>query len=264
MTRAKLSLYKKWLTIFFVVMSFFTVPVKAASIQVAVASNFVATMRVIAQKFEEKTAHKVNIIIGSTGKHYAQIRNGAPFDVFFAADSKRPELLEKAGLIQAGTRFTYAIGQLVLWRPTKMSHSHIKNTLKQGNFRHLAIASPKLAPYGKATQEVLQKMGLWQKLRPKMVRGENINQAFQFVKSGNAELGFVAFSQLYKELNKKAQKKQKKGDNNKYWEIPATMYTPIKQQAVLLKNNKVSNNFLSFFKTDEVLNIIRDFGYGVP
>ncbi|MFK5986821.1 MAG: molybdate ABC transporter substrate-binding protein [Pseudomonadota bacterium] len=232
---------------------FFSLPVSADRIQIAVASNFAGAIKHIAKQFEADTGHKVNLILGSTGKHYAQIVNGAPFDAFFAADTKRPELLDTQGLIQAGSRFTYAIGKLVLWSPKTAYINQQLSILEQASFLHLAIASPKLAPYGKAAQEVLQQLGLWKKLQVKMVRGENINQAFQFVKSGNAELGFVAYSQIIS-ANKKI--------DGSYWVIPQNSYTPINQQAVLLKKSQAAADFLSYIKSAAGIKIIHDFGYG--
>jgi len=229
--------------------------VTAEEIRVVVASNFTDALREIAGRFEMKTQHKVSVISGSTGKHYAQISNGAPFDVFFAADVKRPELLEQQGLALPGSRFTYAVGKIVLWSPDQDYIDTSANVLKQGKFNHLSIANPKLAPYGRAAQQVLKKLGLWNKLQGRMVRGENIGQAFQFVKSGNARLGFVAFSQI------------KKPDNaieGSFWQVPESLYDPIDQQAVLIKDNKAARAFLDFVRQDEALQIIRNFGYGVP
>ncbi|RKZ91942.1 MAG: molybdate ABC transporter substrate-binding protein, partial [Gammaproteobacteria bacterium] len=183
-----------YLSVYVVLMTLAAGNVMAEEIRVVVASNFTDAIREIAGRFEMKTQHKVSVISGSTGKHYAQISNGAPFDVFFAADVKRPELLEQQGLALPGSRFTYAVGKIVLWSPDQDYIDTSANVLKQGKFNHLSIANPKLAPYGRAAQQVLKKLGLWNKLQGRMVRGENIGQAFQFVKSGNARLGFVAFS----------------------------------------------------------------------
>jgi len=227
----------------------------AEEIQIAAASNFANTIISIAQRFEINTGHKVTLIFGSTGKHYAQIKNGAPFDVFFAADIKRPELLEKEGIALAGSRFTYAIGKLVLWSPTPNYVDSSGKVLEQMEFRHLAIANPKLAPYGKAAVEILQARGIWNAIKGRTVRGENISQAFQFVNSHNAELGFVAYSQIKHPGHPSA---------GSWWEIPQSLYTPIEQQAVLLKQNKAARDFLSFIKSDESLEIIRSFGYGTP
>lgn len=227
----------------------------AEEIRVAVASNFTDTIRLVAKRFEAKTNHKINLIFGSTGKHYAQIKNGAPFEAFFAADARRPELLEQDGLIIPGSRFTYAVGKVILWSPEANFVDTSGNILKHGNFRHLSIANPKLAPYGRAAQQVLEKLGVWNDLQRRMVRGENIGQAFQFVNSGNARLGFVAFSQI------KSPDKSIKGS---FWQVPESFYDPIEQQAVLLKNNNTARAFMDFVKQDEALEIIHGFGYGTP
>jgi molybdate transport system substrate-binding protein len=227
----------------------------AGEIQVAVASNYTNAARAIASRFEAGTGHKVTLVFGSTGKHYAQIRNGAPFDLFFAADVQRPELLEKEGIGIAGTRFTYAVGKLVLWSPEPGYVDSLGRVLQQADFRHLAIANPRLAPYGKAAQEVLQALGLWDYLKTRIVRGENVGQTFQFVKSGNARLGFVAFSQL----SGPGQTIQ-----GSFWKVPQTLYAPVEQQAIQLKTGDVANVFLTFVRTEEVLNINRSYGYETP
>ena len=199
----------------------------ATEIRVAVASNFTRAMTDLAHRFETNTGDKVNLVFGSTGKHYAQIINGAPFDAFFAADSKRPSRLEEQAYAVAGSRFTYATGKLILWSPKAGNVGPAAKVLTDGNFYYLAIANPKLAPYGRAAKEVLQSRGLWQAMQGKTVRGENIGQAFQFVKSGNAELGFIAYSQV---------KLPGQPVTGSYWLVPQELYTPIEQQAVLLKN----------------------------
>ncbi|CAG35186.1 molybdate ABC transporter substrate-binding protein [Desulfotalea psychrophila] len=240
-----------------IVLSFLLVAGSASAeqIRVAVASNFTGAIKEIASSFQAKTSHKVVLLFGSTGKHYAQIKNGAPFDAFFAADVRRPKLLEEEGLAVAGTRFTYAMGTLVLWSADPQLLDDSATALKEGRFHHLAFANPKLAPYGKASQQVLENLGLWKQLQPKFVRGENISQALQFIKSGNAELGFIALSQL----------KSGKADlQGSLWKVPVALYSPIEQQAVLLRDNKVAAQFLEFAKGEEALKIIRGFGYSCP
>ena len=227
----------------------------AEEIRVAVASNFIPVLSVIAKRFEARTRQKVTLISGSTGKLYAQINNGAPYDAFFAADATRPERLEKAGLAITGSRFTYAIGKLVLWSPNKVDIAAGTNILQSNNFRYIAIANPKLAPYGQAAKQVLQSRGLWDDLKPRLVRGENIGQTFQFVKSGNAELGFIAMSQI---------KHPGKDIVGSFWEVPQTLYTPIQQQAVLLKDKKTTRRFMSFMRSNEVLEIIHSYEYNTP
>ncbi|MDH5484676.1 MAG: molybdate ABC transporter substrate-binding protein [Gammaproteobacteria bacterium] len=232
-----------------------TSPSLAAEIRVAVASNFSETLAIVAKNFERDTGHRVKLIVGSTGKHYAQIKHGAPFDAFFAADIKRPAQLEKEHLSVMGSRFTYAIGKLVLWSPMANYIDNEINILKQNRFRHLAIANPRLAPYGVAAQQVLESYDLWDSLKHKTVRGENIGQAFQFVSSGNAELGFIAYSQI---------KRPGHMITGSWWLIPETLYTPIAQQAVLLKDKAVAHQFMSYVKGDKSLAIIHSFGYGTP
>ncbi len=227
----------------------------ADEISVAVASNFAGTLKVIAGNFEAASGHKVRISIGSTGKHYAQIHHGAPFDVFFAADSRRPALLEAEGAALPGSRFTYAVGRLVLWSPKPGYVDTQGRILETGKFQHLAMANPRLAPYGKAAQEVLQHLGLWKALKGRAVRGENIAQAFQFVKSGNAALGFVAWSQILR---------PGQPVTGSWWDIPNALYTPIEQQAVLLNDSKAARAFVRFVKTEKSRELIRSFGYDLP
>ncbi len=227
----------------------------AEEIRVAVASNFTHVLANLANRFEMQTGHTVTLIVGSTGQHYAQIKNGAPFDAFFAADTVRPELLDEEGIALPGSRFTYATGKLVLWNPEGDGLESALSMLQQGEFRFLAIANPRLAPYGKAAQEVLQAQGVWEAMRGKMVLGQNIGQAYQFVKSRSAELGFVAYSQL----------KTLQGETSGYfWEVPQSLYTPIQQQAVLLTENKTAREFWRYVKGYNARQIIRNHGYETP
>ncbi len=227
----------------------------AAEIRVAAASNFNIAMNSIARAFENETEHKVLLSFGSTGKHYAQIRNGAPFDVYFAADTRRPKLLEIEGRAIAGSRFTYAVGKVVLWSPQAGYVDQAGKILEHGDFRHLAVANPKLAPYGEAAREILQALGLWDKLKPRLVRGENIGQAFQFVVSGNAKLGFVARSQLLR---------PGQAAGGSYWDVPQSLYTPIQQQAVLLRDSDPARAFISFMRSEAAIKIIQEHGYERP
>ncbi len=227
---------------------------QAGKIQVAVASNFTSVMKILAARFMASTGHKVTLIFGSTGRHYAQINNGAPFDAFFAADVGRPEMLEKDGVVLPGSRFTYAIGKLVLWSPERVYVDPAGEVLEKGGFRYLAAANPRLAPYGRAAQEVLVARGTWDVLEGRIVRGENIGQTYQFVKSGNAELGFVAYSQI---------KRPGHPVEGSFWEIPQSLYTAIEQQAVLLKENSIARDFFDFVKSESSRNLICEFGYSV-
>jgi molybdate transport system substrate-binding protein len=230
----------------------------AGEIQVAVAANFTAPMEKIAAAFSQETGHKAVVSSGATGKLYAQVKNGAPFEVFLSADQETVKKLLDEGQGVAGTQFTYAIGKLVLWSPGDKFVDPKGEVLGKGDFKHLAIANPKLAPYGVAAQEVLQKMNIWEKLEPRLVMGENIAQTYQFVETGNAELGFVAYSQA---------KKDGKKPSGSIWVVPQTMYSPLNQDAVLLQKGKdsvVAKKFLEFLKSKKAKTIIVDFGYELP
>lgn len=230
---------------------------RAAEVQVAVAANFAAPMQAIAAGFEQATGDKVSVSLGSTGKFYAQIKNGAPYDIMLSADAETPAKLEREGLAVPGSRFTYAIGKLVLWSPRPGYVDESGAVLKKGGFRHLAVANPKLAPYGEAAMETLAKLGVLNRVKPKLVQGENIAQTYQFVASGNAELGFVALSQVY------AAGKIKSGSA---WIVPAALYSPIRQDAVLLdkgKGNPAAAALLDFLKGPQARAVIRDYGYAL-
>lgn len=229
-----------------------SLPLSADEIRIAAASNFNHALREIAARFEEQSGHRVSLIFASTGKLYAQIINAAPFDIFLAADSRRPELLEQQGLAVAGSRFTYAIGRLVLWSPQPGLLDDPVMTLREGNFSRLAIAHPRLAPYGDAALQLLQTLGLEHDLKPKLVRGENVNQVYQFVKTGNAQLGFVAYAQLQRPAASIA---------GSAWLVPQSLYSPIRQQAVLLRDNPASREFLEFLRGQQVVNMLTDLGY---
>jgi molybdate transport system substrate-binding protein len=233
----------------------------ADELKVAVASNFYPTMKLIAKRFELITAdslgqqHKVILIPGSSGKHYTQIINGAPFDVFFSADLDRARLLEQEGRAITGMRFTYALGKLILWSSIDNYVDSKGEVLNKKDFRHLAIANPKIAPYGKSAEEALRSLKLWTNLKDRLVQGENIAQTFQFISSGNAKLGFVAYSQIMK---------PGLSIGGSFWEVPQSIYKPIEQQAVLLKDSYIGREFLSFVKSDESLSIIYESGYDLP
>lgn len=233
----------------------FATHLPAAEIHVAVASNFVAAMRDLATTFERASGHRVILATGSTGKHYAQIRNGAPFDLFFAADRQRPELLDREGLAAPGSRFTYALGRLVLWSPQAGLVDDAGKILHGDNFHRIALANPRLAPYGRAAEQVLRKLGHWDRLRARMVRGENVAQAFQFVFSGNAELGFIALSQI---------KRPGHTAEGSAWLPLQALYDPIEQQAVVLKDQPVARAFVKFTRSPAARYIIRQHGYQLP
>lgn len=227
----------------------------AEEVQVAVASNFTAPMRVIAERFERDTGHKALLAFGSTGKLYAQIRNGAPFSVLLAADEQVPARLEDEGVGVAGSRFTYAIGTLVLWSAQQDLVDDQAAVLSDQAFRHLAIANPKTAPYGAAAVATLKRLGLSDSVRGKLVQGENIAQTHQFVASGNAELGFVALSQVVED----GVIRQGSG-----WVVPATYHPPIRQDAILLnkgQDNPAARALLDYLQSAEAAEVIKAYGY---
>lgn len=229
---------------------------QAGEVKVAVAANFLGPLKEIAARFEKASGHKAVVISGSTGKLYAQIKNGAPFDIFLAADAERPALLEKEGFAVSGSVRTYAIGQLTLWSPDpeKINGDAVK-ILQERNFKHLAIANPKTAPYGRAALQTLIKLGVWDQLQDRIVQGENIGQTFQFVASRNAELGFVALSQVLDPKNKM---------QGKRWDVPAKYHDPISQDLVLLKHGESSAaaaELIHFIQTNTARTIIEEYGY---
>ena len=227
----------------------------AAPTRIAVASNFSAAMKALASAYFKRSGQRITAAYGSTGKHYAQIRHGAPFDALFAADVRRPQLLEQAGIGIAHSRFTYAIGRLALWSPKPGYVDPQGQILQSGHFAHLAIANPKLAPYGLAAQQVMQKRKLYAALRPRLVFGENIGQTYQFVASGNVPLGFVAWSQL---------KRPQQQPSGSWWLVPTALHAAIEQQAILLTDNPVAAGFVAFVKSPAGKKILQQFGYGLP
>jgi molybdate transport system substrate-binding protein len=232
-------------------------PVLAGEVNVAVAANFTAPMQKIAADFEKATGHKAQLAFGGTGKFYAQIRNGAPFELLLAADNETPSRLEREGYAVSGGRFTYAIGQLALWSARPGYVDNKGEVLKKGAFKHLAIANPKLAPYGAAAVESLGKLGLLGSVESKFVQGENIAQTFQFVSTGNAELGFVALSQIYEDSKLKS---------GSAWIVPSSLHAPIRQEAVILvrgKDNPAAAALLKFLKTDSARAVIKSYGYAL-
>jgi molybdate transport system substrate-binding protein len=230
----------------------------AADVKVAVAANFAAPVKVLADEFRRSTGHSVQVSLGSTGKLYAQISNGAPFEALLSADVASVEKLEVAGLAVAGTRFTYAIGRLVLWSSQPGVVDPAGQVLKSGSFKHLAIANPQLAPYGAAAVQTLRSLSLHDKLVPRLVLGESITQAHQYVASGNAELGFVALSQV-------SEDGRIAGGSS--WLVPQGLHSPIRQDAVLLSRGRESvaaRAWLDFLKSGAARDTIRRHGYEVP
>ncbi len=227
-------------------------PVMAAEASVAVAANFTAAAQEIVDLFQTQTSHVVNLSFGSSGQLYAQITQGAPFDILLSADAIRPKQVERDGLAVPDTRFTYAIGKLVLWSAKPGFVDAQGGVLQQGNFTHLAIANPATAPYGAAAIESLKALGLYEQTAPRFVQGESITQTFQFVASGNAQLGFVALSQITDETG------------GSHWKVPENLYAPILQDAVLLKTgaqNEAAKAFFAFLKSPQAVHIITQHGY---
>lgn len=227
---------------------------QADEVLVAVAANFTAPMQKIAIEFEKDTGHKVVSSFGATGKFYAQIKNGAPFEVLLAADDETPAKLVKENAAVAGSQFTYAIGKLVLWSAKPAIVDEAGAVLKSASFDHLAIANPKLAPYGAAAVETMKAMGVYDSLQPKIVTGESIAQAHQFISSGNALLGFVALSQVLKDGK----------IEGSAWVVPPKIYAPIRQDAVVLDKGKgkpAVEALLKYLKGDKAKAVIKSFGY---
>ena len=227
----------------------------AEEVQLAVAANFTAPMQKIAAEFEKDSGHKARLMFGATGKFYAQISNGAPFEVLLSADDETPARLERDGLAVAGSRFTYATGRLVLWSAREGYVDDKGDVLKKGDFRHLSIANPKTAPYGAAAIQTLSKLGLLPALEPRFVQGENIAQTHSFIVSGNAELGFIALSQVFRDGRL---------GSGSAWIVPANLHEPIRQDAVLLakgQSNPAAAALLKYLKGDKARSIIKSFGY---
>lgn len=233
-------------------------PVSAAQVTVATAANFTAAIRRLAPEFERRSGHTVVASFGATGTLYAQIRNGAPFDILLAADAEHPLRLETEGLAVAGTRFTYAIGRLALWSAKPGVVDKDGEILRRGEFAHLAIANPKTAPYGMAAVQVLQRLGVEERVRPRIVQGENITQTFQFVSTGNALLGFVAWAQV------RALPATRAGSS---WLVPAELHDPLNQDGVLLKraaDPAAARAFLDYLRSPPARSVITELGYTTP
>ncbi len=229
----------------------------AAEAQVAVAANFAEPVKAIAAVLEKTTGHTLKITVGATGRLYAQIRNGAPFDVLLSADTKAPAQLEADGLAQPGSRFTYATGKLVLWSADAAKVDGQGTVLKGGSFRKLAIANPKTAPYGAAAIEVIDQLGLSASLAPKLVQGESIGQTYNFAFTGNADIAFVAMSQVLEGGRLKG---------GSMWVVPQNLYTPIRQDAVLLQrgaHNEAAVALMKLLKSPNIKTLIRSYGYDI-
>jgi molybdate transport system substrate-binding protein len=229
--------------------------VNAAEVSVAVAANFTAPMQKIAQSFEQNTGHKAILSFGSTGNFYAQIKNGAPFEILLSADDETPLRMEKEGLGVPGSRFTYATGKLVLWSKQSGLIDDKGEVLRRGNFQRLALANPKVAPYGAAAIESMTKLGVLQDIQPKIVQGENIAQTYQFIATENAQLGFVALSQVLTD-GKIAQ--------GSAWVVPANLHSPIRQDAILLtkgRSSPAAQALMTYLRSEKARAVIRSYGY---
>jgi molybdate transport system substrate-binding protein len=234
-----------------------TSQVHADEVSVAVAANFYAPMQKIALEFEKDTGHKIVAAFGSTGKFYAQIKNGAPFEVLLAADDETPARLVMENTALAGSQFTFAIGKLVLWSAKPAVVDGAGEILKKGGFDHIALADPKLAPYGAAAVEAMKALGVYDALQAKIVTAENISQAYQFISSGNALVGFVALSQVLKDRK----------IEGSAWIVPGTLYQPLRQDLVILEKGKgkpAAEALMKFLKGDKAKAVIKSFGYELP
>lgn len=230
---------------------------QADEVTVAVAANFTAPMQKIAVEFEKDTGHKVVASFGSTGKFYAQIKGGAPFEVLLAADDETPAKLIAENAALAGSQFSYAIGKLVLWSGLPGVVDDKGEVLVKGNYDHISLANPKLAPYGAAGIEVMKALGAFDSQQGKIVMAENITQAYQFVSTGNAQLGFVALSQVLKDGKIEGSS----------WLVPAKLYKPIRQDAVILEKGRdkaAAVALVKYLKGDKAVGVIKSFGYGLP
>ncbi|MCG7865211.1 MAG: molybdate ABC transporter substrate-binding protein [Candidatus Thiodiazotropha taylori] len=246
----------KPLTTLLLTLALSTTGIEAAEVKLAIAANFTDVARILAERFEQQTGHTTRISYGSTGKLYSQIEHGAPFEVFLAADRARPEKVQDEGLAVSGSGFVYARGKLVLWSLRESLFTEGESYLKGSDFRHLALANPKTAPYGLAAQQVMQHLGVMESIRPRLVKGDSIAQTFQFVATGNADAGFVALAQI----------KAWQGESGTLWEIPESYYAPIDQAAVLLnkgQDNPAAHAFLDFLKSEKAKQLIQAYGYGV-
>jgi molybdate transport system substrate-binding protein len=228
---------------------------RAEDVHVAVAANFLATLQQVADRFNQQSVHHVIISSGSTGKLYAQIVHGAPYEIFLAADAERPLRLEREGYGVSGSRYTYARGRLALWSRDAQGVDAEGEVLRSAAMAHLAMANPRTAPYGLAAQQTLEHLALWRRWQPRIVQGEDIGQVLQFVDSGAAEMGFVAFSQV---------KRRARGS---YWLVPQAYHAPLEQQALLLRPGAhagAARAFMQYLRSADVRRLIEDAGYDVP
>ncbi len=228
--------------------------VNADTLRIAVAGNFTPTLEQLALAFEAESGHTLSLSSGSTGKLYAQLRQGAPFDAFLAADAARPEALEREGLVVPGTRVTYAVGKLVLWAPEGLEGSNPAAALNVEPPPRVALANPRVAPFGAAAEAWLRHVGAWERIAPTAVRGENVAQAFHFTASGNADFGLVSLGQVLAQP----------AINGEFQVLPPDSYPAIEQQAVLLRDSPASRDFLRWLTSPEIRRRLADLGYDAP
>lgn len=249
-----------WLVVYAFVTCLLSTHTCAETIRLAVATNFADAMNQIAWCFEQETGHQTRISYGSSGKLYSQITHGAPYDVFLSADADKPTRLINNRFASREHSLTYAIGKLVLWSPKRVvNKANASRLLTNAQLTHIAIANAKLAPYGVAAIETLKTMGVYTTVKPKLVQGENIGQAYQYTASGNAAIGMIAYSQILKPGHQKI--------DTDFWVIPESMHAPIRQNAVLLnhaKNNAAAKIFMRYLGSEKAKTIIRSFGYTLP
>lgn len=235
-----------------------TSPVRAAEVRVAVASNFATPMEHIVALFQKESGHTVKVSLGASGKLYSQIKGGAPFDVFLSADEELPKQLMQDGLAVGGSRFVYATGRLVLWSAQPGLVDDKGAVLNKGNFKMLAIANPRFSPYGVAAKETLTKLTMWNAIQEKLTKGENVTQTYQLAATENADLAFIALSQVMRDG---------KVTEGSWWLVPPEMHQPIRQSAVLLSRSKdpeAAKAFLAFLKGEKARVVMRGFGYELP
>lgn len=231
---------------------------QAASVQVAVAANMAAPLQALLPGFQRDSGHSAVVVLGSTGKLYAQIHHGAPLELLVSADAATPERLETEKMAVAGTRTTYAIGRLGLWSPRKDMVDAQGRVLQNGSFQHLALANPATAPYGAAAVQAMERLGVRARLQPRWVLGESVAQAYQFVASGNAALGFVALSQVWQGGQLRA---------GSLWLVPQSLHAPLRQDAVLLQrgqHNPAAVALLAYLRSEAAQTVLRSFGYEMP
>ena len=229
-----------------------TVERDSSSLRIAVASNFYATAKLLIERYQRSSSTELSLLVASTGKHTAQIQYGLAVDLFLAADQHSPSILEKAGFAVPGTRFNYASGRLVLWSADASLVDANGQVLVDEEFAHIAIANPKLAPYGRAAMQLLSNKGVIEQMAAKLVRGDSIGQAFQFVSSGNAEIGLLAYSQILSLAQ------------GSYWLVPSDLHEPILQTGVIIKDSQAVRNLVAFLQSEEALSLIEAQGYSRP